>query len=809
MQEKQTALPSVTLCAATEDKYPAYVHFMLREVSGTKTFVRNPIPVQTTAMHNNLRMVTLKGMHFLEDCFGETFVKIYPSSVQQLLYAFPDLDETHRSFFMCLGIGANLDPYTLQHTFRSHARRLPKDRINQDVIQTLKPGILVNWRVLQWCWPAELDAFRIHVLDSNTMFVLESPGSHQKHDMILKFENRQYTLLHAIEGATAQKLRQEVPSTELTLRHESTQQLRCQNMRTFDVFFDKDCFVSAALQGSEPSKDDLVSMWKEATAAAGLEYNDSTEKWMNVPVGAGKAVPVGAAIANKKPAYLTDGSLQRTSWIQLQQRLLDALESESGATSCDARLRTTQLQSPPRSTTRSKKGDVTFMDAGSEAGRGMYWMMSDKRITHVAGVELQQAWYDASCIIMAHLRETFAAKKFRMPKVTIVRSCMVAAIPELTYLYSIARINWSNNFVFDKIPYFASNRSNKSAAMPLLKGVTTLTSNAAFRFSQAYSGVTFIAVHQPAGFSHEWNYTAFKPFNVRVTWGETPCKVTIIRHIQQLDITEEDMGHKTRYALPIPNREELQFWDDNLMAWSQLIPRLYNAISKETFRKDNIVRQLTKAAALLKHSKPGNEPIVLSSDDDCDAGPSFEDAEAASSASKLTQHMPSARFEEPKVHWPLLLTLTDSSWLPDPIMIAYQKLLCFEDQFRTIMFLDLKCSVTKKAFAGRKVVVGYMNLNDCHWIAAKLDMTKNSATIADSLYATFRSTHDAVFARLQVLARTAGHDQELQRFTVHVPDQRNCNDCGVFACLFQLYMAQSVCVHCAVLNAFSPSHCRI
>ncbi len=169
--------------------------------------------------------------------------------------------------------------------------------------------------------------------------------------------------------------------------------------------------------------------------------------------------------------------------------------------------------------------------------------------------------------------------------------------------------------------------------------------------------------------------------------------------------------------------------------------------------------------------------------------------------------MPSARFGKTKVHWPLLLTLTDSSWLSDPIMSAYQQLLV--DQFRTIMFLDLKCSVTKKAFAGRKVVVGYMNLNDCHWIAAKLDMTKNSATIADSLYATFRSTHDAVFARLQVLARTAGHEQELQRFTVHVPDQRNCNDCGVFACLFQLYMAQSVCVHCAVLNAFSPSHCRI
>jgi hypothetical protein len=213
-RKASTAAPAPAPAAPEEqeDKYPAYVHFMLREVSGTKRFVRNPIPDTSNhnPMHNNLRLVTLEGMHFLQECFGETFLKVYPSSVQQLLYAFPVLDETYRSFFMCLGIGANIDPYTLQHTFRSHARRLPKDRIDQDVIQTLEPGMLVNWRVLQWCWPAELDAFRIHVLDSHEMFVLESPGSHQKHDMILRLERKGYTLLHAIEGATAQRLMQNV-----------------------------------------------------------------------------------------------------------------------------------------------------------------------------------------------------------------------------------------------------------------------------------------------------------------------------------------------------------------------------------------------------------------------------------------------------------------------------------------------------------------------------------------------------------------------------------------------------------------------
>jgi len=783
MQAQQTGSPSFTLCAATEDNYPAYVHFMLREVSGTKRFVRNPIPDTSnfTWYYNNLRIVTLKDMHFLEDCFGETFLKVYPSSVQQLLYAFPVLDETNRSFFMCLGIGANIDPYTLQHTFRSHARRLSKDRVNQNEIQTLEPGQVVNWRVLQWCWPAELDAFRIHVLDSNEMFVLESPGSHQKQDLILRLERKGYTLLHAIEGATAQRLLKKVRSTKLSLRHETNQTLRCQMMGNYDVFFNTRCFVSAALQGSEPSEDEIVSMWKEATVAARLEYDETSEKWVNKPAG-----------LQPQTLSSTDGSLRNPSWKVVQQKLLSALESD--AASCDAIQRTRTMQSPPRasSTPRADLGDVTFMDAGSESGKGLYRMMSDKRITHVAGVELQQAWYNASCDIMTYLRKLFKAKNFRMPAVTIVCSCMVADIPELTYLYSIARIMWMNNYVFHKIPYFAAKSNNKSAPQPLLRGVQDLTSNAAFRFSQAYSGVTFIAVHDPAGFSNEWNYTCFKPFNVRVTWGETACEVTIIRHIQQLHITQEDMGHKTRYALPIPNREELQLWDDNLKKWSQLIPTLYTAVSGERFHSDNLARRLARDATLAKHNRPSNkgghkDPVQLSDDEEC-----VQDSSAtASSASKLTQHMPSARFGETNpVHWPYLLTLTDSNWLPDTIMSAYQNLL--QNQFPTIWFLNLKSSVNRRHFRSRKVVVGFMNLNACHWIAAKLDMTQNLATIADSLYASFQQEHDAVFEGLQQMANTAGHGQQLQRFTVNVPDQRNTNDCGVFACLFQLYMAQVI-----------------
>ncbi len=106
------------------------------------------------------------------------------------------------------------------------------------------------------------------------------------------------------------------------------------------------------------------------------------------------------------------------------------------------------------------------MDAGSESGKGLYRMMSNKRITHVAGVELQQACYNASCDIMTYLRKLFKAKNFRMPAVTIVCSCMAADI----YVYSIARIMWMNNYVFHKVEYFAARR-NSAAPLPLLKGI--------------------------------------------------------------------------------------------------------------------------------------------------------------------------------------------------------------------------------------------------------------------------------------------------------------------------------------------------
>ena len=765
--ERHTASPSFTLgVSATEENYPASVHFMLREVSGTKKFVRNPIPDFASKMHNRLRVVTVQAMHFLEDDFGETYRMVYPSSVQQLLNAFPDLDESHRSFFISLGIGANLDPYTLQHTFRSNALRIPKHSrdVDQKIIQTLQPGCVVNWRVLQWCWPAALDAFRIHVLDSNQVFVLESPGTHKKSDMILRFHKHRYTLLHAIEGATAEGLRQKVPTTDLRLSPETNRK----DISTFDEFFDSNCFVSAAFNGTEPSNQAWDTMWKEATDAAGLDYDEKSQKWTTMPPGLGTS--------KSKTKAFTDGSLHTTSWKELQEILLSAA-------------------SPAK--------DVTFMDAGSESGKGMFRMMSDKRITHVAGVELQQAWYDASCTIMSHIRAACKEKNYRMPAVTIVRSCMVdPSKQELDYLYSIATIMWMNNFVFGQVEFFAAKSSNKNAPMPILPGIRDLTTNAAFRFSQAYSGVTYIAVHITDGFLEKWNYKIFKqPFKMRVTWGETKWDVTILQHnqpnIQRLEMTE-GMGRtqKSRYGLPIPNLEEIQLWDEYMHQWNDLIPSLYNAISKERFYTDALrgtqINASNRASRLEQEKKKKPKVIELDSDQEPDQSQSYcvEDAIAKSAAAKMTQALPSDTNSADPYDWTHLVTLTDSNWLVTEIMDAYRKLL--KKEFQSIIFMRLDANTTGKALKQIKVLVSSMNLNTNHWIATKLDLNKNIAAIADSLHDSYKSMHEAVFDMLQTKAEQAGHTKRLQRCTVTVPNQCNTNDCGVLACLFQLIMAQTV-----------------
>jgi hypothetical protein len=116
-----------------------------------------------------------------------------------------------------------------------------------------------------------------------------------------------------------------------------------------------------------------------------------SQKWIDRPKG----------VSNKSSD--TDGSMHTKSWKLLQTKLLGALEADT-ASAHEPGVSRFAVVSPPRRRTDSSgqpSGPITFMDAGSESGKGMYRMMSDKCITHVAGVEIQGPWFHASCQIFA------------------------------------------------------------------------------------------------------------------------------------------------------------------------------------------------------------------------------------------------------------------------------------------------------------------------------------------------------------------------------------------------------------------------
>ena len=797
-ESEQSAAPKRT---STEFQGPLSVQFMLRQVSSSKLFLRGASVQLQTKLHNMLRVFTLNNLNFLEDDFGEDFCRVYARNVQELLYALPDLNVPHRSFFIALGMGADVDPYTLQYMFQSHAMQVSKLRLPPGVllsgVKTLKePGAPVHFKILQWCWPAGFDAFRIFVLqsDCNKMSIFQTKSRSKKVDIILRCERNHYTLLHAIEGATANDLMKTVMCENEHILHETHLELRCPDVSTFDSFCNETSYLSAALQGSEPGKDDLDLMWNEATSAAGLEYDTGLQKWIRFPDG----------VKNTQLASNTDGSLQVTSWKDLQQRLLAALEGDRENGQQHQRRHSTK--SPPHAEAADDVciAGVTFMDAGSESGKGMYRMMSDKRITHVAGVELQKPWFDASCKIMAHLRQSFAKRNYRMPAVTILHSCMLDVqnkFPELTFLYSSAGLLWMCNYAFDnpRAPYCATKASNTKKPMPLVPGCNDLSTNAARKFSHDFTGVTWLAVHNPEGFWSSSHYTPFKPIKVNVTWSSKLCDVTILRHVQHIEITEDSQQkkggrvHTKRLNLPSPTQHDLKLWDDYMMQFSNLVPRLYKVISGERFLQEcrreeesRVGAQVTPKRGKSKiHSDDKKNAIIINSDDEAPGQWSRSNAIASSGATRMINAMRSAG----KVPGNHLVMLRDSFWITTEVICGYQDLLTTTFPNMRFQFLFETCTIPKKC---PKIIVGFCNLQNVHWIAIKLDMIQNYVAIADSLHNTFQHMHNDVFRMVETYARRLGHRGELTHYTVDVPDQCNCNDCGVFACLFQLYMAQTV-----------------
>jgi len=199
-----------------------------------------------------------------------------------------------------------------------------------------------------------------------------------------------------------------------------------------------------------PSADAVDAIWLQLTARHGIEFGQKGE-WL-------KGIPRGVATADENQ----QGSIDAHSFNNVRNALLNALEAKDNSadsTTSSSRLRRSYSAMPvsaPASPSRIHAAVLrasvpcVFLDLGSESGRALVRMLHDERITHAAGVEHQIPWFELSVTLFQELRQAFVEANFRMPAITLFRSCMLKTKPELAYIYAIASIAYMNNEVFDK-----------------------------------------------------------------------------------------------------------------------------------------------------------------------------------------------------------------------------------------------------------------------------------------------------------------------------------------------------------------------
>ena len=735
-----------------EQKQHPHLHIQLmqRAVCSNNPFIIPSFKPPTWEPGGYLPRITIEQVTFVQHNYGNRFSKMYPHEVIRILTSFPELDELHRSFFLVMGLATKKDPFRLQCLFRLQAQRL-KARGEVLADRTLNVSQRVDFRILSWCWPTEFDDFSILVIDESSeenlqsRFLYESNSITTARKSIFLHRNVEgtYILLYPVDHTDVTTLR---PSTSQQFLHERDPSLRCPSLIDFDVYRDDTSFVTAALHGFEPSKNDMKAIWRDAITYCGLEMDEDSGKWTKFPVGSSLQKKPPAQNANE-----TEGSMNVESWGLVKDKLLQAYFSSScddGSTSAvhmPNRLTRAQMRSPPRTVTvptaSTPHTSCMFLDAGSEAGVGLFNMMIDNHILHVAGVEIQTAWFQISANIFQFVRTSFQKRGFRMPQVTILNSCMLAQTRELKWLYSCASIVWMNNFAFDKQEHFKSIRDSshaKHTSRALVPGNPYLSSNAAYNFSRNFQGTTFVAVFLPERFQSDWNFKKFKPFLVRTTWSETPVNVSIIRHTQHIDLCRNtSLGHCSD--------SDASLFDTKMHQWSSLVsecPDIHNAIMTETMPT----------------------PLALGY---------------------------------------FITSLSPTSWVSSVVIEEYISLVARQlpDTFFHFTFdhaLDRLIQEPRrtgnfnydkwKDFKEHNKICFCFNVSGVHYISAKIDKTTSSIAVAETL----DFPNDEIIRKLNVFATKVGCKGPMNVFRLKMPNQKNSFDCGPLSCLSLLFMAQNV-----------------
>jgi len=796
------------------------VQIMLREVSGPQKYIRVPHPY-TKITGRNVDQVTeclrthpqvtgngryigfqlfeFKGTQFVEEDFGTKFSRIYPAHIRQIISAF-NLEESNRCFFITLGIATGNDPFMLQSLFRKHAKFLQNnttfqryiakihasDHISNVLNDLLSHDHHVDCNILNFCWPSELSMFRLiyicsrRPLSSRSFHVIEfsaKPVSPETQNIFFRLHDGHFTLLTCMH----QPFEPETSSVSVML-HQTYSQLRCPSVSSmqFQMYEQDSAYLFSALEGSMPSPEDFEDMWLQASTHCGLKFHPLTYSWTEMP-----------ATVDVKGTNMM-GSLAPSSWKIVQRALLKTFFDTRPLITQRA-TRKTALS--PLKKAASSNHPCVFVDAGSEAGHALFRMMDNTSITHVAGIEIQKAWFDISVEMFKHIRGCCISRKFRLPSVTLFNSCMLSDVPQITYLYSIANIVWMNNFVYHKTKFFSAEQKDRGTSHDVANAPLhflaarddrryLLASNAAYALGRRFNASTCIAVHLPQYFKSAWNYHTVRELDVNPTWGNTQAAVTILMHRQQIHIS-------CSCHLPCVTQEEENAFDDMMQKWSSALPLAYSL----KFNKPLYERQLLwkeQSRPMLQRKGTGNRPIKLDNDvappdtRDLEAlfQPPFSDDISIQELSCLqpTQVMSNAVIDE----YVRLLRheLGAHVYFPQGGMIDVKYLQNFFSVF-TEQQQQAECM---KHFISSHGIMAFIVNTGYHWVAFKVDFAKQYIAYVCSLQNPMEREACLILKILRVFHKEAC---TFKCFKVPAPHQQNAVDCGPLSCMFLLFVSQN------------------
>ena len=146
-------------------------------------------------------------------------------------------------------------------------------------------------------------------------------------------------------------------------------------------------------------------------------------------------------------------------------------------------------------------------------------------------------------------------------------------------------------------------------------------------------------------------------------------------------------------------------------------------------------------------------------------------------------------------------TLQPGKWLSSDIINYFYKYIPFLDRMdkqETFIFeshfyqeltdpqkFDLLTSrCKKKDISNYKYVLIPCNINDIHWILARVIMEKGIIEFYDS----YNNKHEDVFQELEKLMKSVTGNDFKDEYKAIIPKQRNNYDCGIYTCLYGYYL---------------------